>query len=73
MVTLSTQVNAKLLTQSKSVFKRAICWNKNLSKLELSAQNLNLNHLVEPNFQGANRLFVLAFENDAERTNNKRF
>ena len=73
MVTLSTQVNAKLLTQSKSVFKRAIRWNKNLSKLELSAQNLNLNHLVEPNFQGANRLFVLAFENNAERTNNKRF
>ena len=30
-----------------------------------------MNHLVEPSFQGVNRLFVLAFENDAERTSNK--
>ena len=73
MVTLLTQVNAELLTQWKSVFKRAICWNKNLSKLELSAQHLKLNHLVETSFQGANRRFVLAFENNAERTSNKRF
>ena len=27
--------------------------------------------LNEPNFQGVNRLFVLAFEDDAQRTNNK--
>ena len=27
-------------------------------------QNLNLNHLVEPSFQGVNRFFVLAFEDD---------
>ena len=32
------------------------------------AQKPNLNHLVEPSFQGANRLFVLAFENDTQRT-----
>ena len=30
-----------------------------------------MNHLVEPSFQGINRLFVLAFENDAQRTSNK--
>ena len=35
------------------------------------AQNANLNHLVEPSFQGINRLFVLAFENDDQRTSNK--
>ena len=28
---------------------------------------------MEPNFQGVNRLFVLAFENDAHRTSNKRY
>ena len=39
---------------------------------ELLAQNPNLNYLVEPSFQGVNRLFVLAFENDAQRTNSKR-
>ena len=68
VVTLSTQENTKLLQQLKSVFKRVINWNKYLSKPELLAQNPNLNHLVEPSFQGVNRLFVLAFENDAQRT-----
>ena len=34
-------------------------------------QNGNLNHLVEPSFQEINRLFVLSFENDAQRTSNK--
>ena len=32
------------------------------------AQNPNFNHLVDPSFQGANRFFVLAFENDTQRT-----
>ena len=27
--------------------------------------------MVEPSFQGINRLFVLAFENDAQRTSSK--
>ena len=68
VVTLSTQENTKLLQQLKSGFKRVINWNEYLSKPELLAQNPNLNHLVEPSFQGVKRLFVLAFENDAQRT-----
>ena len=32
------------------------------------AQNPNLNHLVESRFQKVNRLFVLAFEDDSQRT-----
>ena len=68
VVTLSTQENTKFLQQLKSGFKRVINWNKYLSKPELLAQNPNLNHLVEPSFQGINRLFVLAFENDDNRT-----
>ena len=66
-MTLSTQENTKFLQQLTSGFKRVINWNKYLSKLELLAQNPNLNHLVEPSFQGVNRLFVLAFENDDDR------
>ena len=62
LVTLSTQDNAKLLQQLKSNFKRVINWNKYFSKPELLAQNPNLNHLVEPNFQGVNRLFILALK-----------
>ena len=72
VVTLSTQDNAKLLPQLKSGFKRTINWNKYLSKPELLEQNPNLNHLVEPSFLGVNRVFVLAFEDDAKRTSNKR-
>ena len=56
VVTLSTQINAKLLQQLKSGFKRVINWNKYLSKPELIRRNANLNHLVEPSFQGINRL-----------------
>ena len=68
VVTLSTQDNTELLQHLKSGFKRVVNWNKYLSKPELLAQNPNLNHLVEPMFQGVNRLFVLAFENDTQRT-----
>ena len=68
VVTLSTQENAKLLQQLKSGFKRVTNWNKYLSKPELLRRNPNLNHLVEPSFQGINRFFVLEFENDTQRT-----
>ena len=71
VVTLSTQENTKFLQQLKSGFKRVINWNKYLSKPELLAQNPNLNHLVEPSFQGINRFFVLAFDNDNDRTSNE--
>ena len=73
VVTLSTQENTEFFQQLKSGSKRVINWNKYLSKPELLAQNPNLNHLVEPNFQGVNRLFVLAFENDDHRTSDKRY
>ena len=68
VVNLSTQENTKFLQQLKSGFKRVINWNKYLSKPELLAQNPNLSHLIEPSFQGVNRVFVLAFENDDDRT-----
>ena len=73
VVTLSTQDNAKLLPQLKSGFKRTISWNKYLTKPEALGKNPNLNHLVEPIFEGVNRFFVLAFEDDAQRTSNKRY
>ena len=47
----------KLLEQLQSGLKRVINWNKYLPKPELLAQNPNLNILIEPSFQGVNRLF----------------
>ena len=73
VVTLSTQENTKFLQQLTSGFKRVINWNKYLSRPELLARNQNLNHLVEPSFQGINRLFVLAFENDDHRVSANRY
>ena len=73
IVTLSTQENTKFLQQLKSGFKRVINWKKSLSKPELLAQDPNLNHLVKPSFQGKNRLFILAFENDNDRTSNEEY
>ena len=73
VVTLSTQENTKFLQQLKSGFERVINWNKYLSKPELLAQNPNLNHLVEPSCQGINRRFVLAFENDNDRTSDDQY
>ena len=73
VVTLLTQDNCKLLRQLKSGFKKTVNWNKYLSKPELLAQNPNLNHLVKPSFQGVHSLFVLAFENDMQRTSHPRY
>ena len=33
----------------------------------------NLNNLIEPSFQGVNRLFYLAFGDDTQRTSTKRY
>ena len=73
VVTLSTQDNAKLLQQLKSGFKRTINWNKYESSPKTYAQNRYLNHLINPSFQGVNRLFVLSFENENDRTSHSTY
>ena len=46
-------------------------WNKYLAKPELLAENPKLIHLIEPSFQGVNRLLFLVFEDDAQKTCNR--
>ena len=67
VVTLSTQDNIKLLQQLKSNFKRRVNWNKYESSVKTFAKNKYLHYLVNRNFQGVNRLFVLSFENEDNR------
>ena len=62
-----------LLQQLKSGFKKAISWNKYESSIKTFAQNRYLNYLINPSFQGANRLFVLAFENENGRTSHSTY
>ena len=63
VVTLSTQENVKLLQQLKSGFKRTNNWNKCQSKVTKQASKPYLDHLIDPSFHEANRLFVLSLEN----------
>ena len=57
VVTLSKQDNGNFRQQLKSGFKRTSNWNKYQSGPKTYAQNRYLNQLVDPNFQGVNRLF----------------
>ena len=68
VVTLSTEDNAKLLQQLKSNFKKKITWNKYESSIKTFAQNRYLIYLINLSFQEVNRLFVLSFENENDRT-----
>ena len=67
-VILSTQDNAKLLHQLKSGLRIAINWSKYQSNIKTSTQSRYLNYLVDPSFQGVNKIFVLSFENENDRT-----
>ena len=68
VVTLSTRDNVKLLEQLKSGFKRTINWNKYQREVSVQAPNPYLDFLIDPSFQGVNRLFILSFENKDDRT-----
>ena len=68
VVTLSIQDNAKLLEQLRSGFLRTINWNKYQPKVSTERQNQYLKFLTDSSFQVINRLFVLSFENENNRT-----
>ena len=67
VVTLSKNDEIELLTNLKSGFKREIKWNKYRSQMSTEAINNNLNILIDPTFTNVNRLFVLAYQDAADR------
>ena len=73
VVTLLAENESKLLEQSKTEFKRTIQWNKYRSEMSNQARNNNLNCLTDPAFTDVNRLFVLSFENETDRTSFKKY
>ena len=66
-VTLSSQDNVKLLKQLESSFKWAIIWSKYQSKKTEQAQNRYLYFLIDPSFQGVNKIFLLSFKDRTVR------
>ena len=73
VVTLSDENDNKLLEQLKSGFRRSIKWNKYMSQLSNQNKNNNLNYLIDTTFSNVNRLFVLSFENEDDRTSYYKF
>ena len=73
VLTVSTQDNAKLLEQLRSGFKRTINWTKYQPKISTERQNQYLDFLIDPSFQGVNRVFVLSFEDEEQKTSYKRY
>ena len=68
VVTLSAKNDNELLEQLKSGFKRSIKWNKYMSQMSNENKHNNLNYLIDPTFSNINRLFVLSFKNEDDRT-----
>ena len=68
VVTLSAENDNKLLEQLKSGFRRSIKWNKYMSQMSNQNKNNNLIYLIDTTFSNVNRLFVLSFENEDDRT-----
>ena len=58
---------AKLFEQLKSGFTRIINWNKYQAKVSTEGVNQFLDFLIDPVFQGVNRLFVLLSEDVGQR------
>ena len=72
-VILSKDDEIKLLTNSKSGFKREIIWNKYRSQMTTEAVNNNLNILIDPTFANVNRVFVLAYQNADDKQSFSQF
>ena len=63
----------RLLEQLRKGFKRTIKWNKYRSEMTNQTKNNNLNYLIDATFTKVNRLFVLSFENQNDRTSFSRY
>ena len=68
VVTLSAENDNKLFEQLKTGFKTAITWNKYRSEISNQTITNNLNYLIDPIFTNVNRLLVLSYEKETDRT-----
>ena len=66
--TLSTQNDNKILKQLRTGVKRTIKSNRYRPEMTNETKNNNLNYFNGPTFTKINRLFVLSFKNEEDRT-----
>ena len=67
VVTLSAENDNRLFEQLATGFKRTTKWNKYRSKIPNKTGNNNSIYLTDLTFIHVNRIFVLFFENGADR------
>ena len=48
-------------------------WDKYKPNIKTFSQNRYLNHLINPGFQEVNRIFVLSFEKENDRTSHSAY
>ena len=68
VITLSTKDDSNFLEQLKSGFKRTIKWNNYRSEMTNQTKTNHLNYIIDPTFTKVNRLFVLSFKNEEDKT-----
>ena len=68
VVTLQTEYENKLYEELKTGITIDFTWNKYRPQVINQPATNNLNYLIDPTFNNVNRLFVLAFENEEDRS-----
>ena len=72
-VTLQTEYEKKLYEELKTGITIGFAWNKYRSQVIDQTATNNLNYLIDPTFNNVNKLFVLAFENEEDRTSYSKY
>ena len=73
IVTLKTEDNTKSSRLLSKGFKRPIYWNEyKVIPEKIYATNENIRILIDPSWQGVNRLFALAYLNNTSTINSNR-
>ena len=73
VVTLQAEYENKLYEELKTGITIDFKWNKYGSQVINQTATNNLNYLIDPTFNDVNRLFVLAFENETDRTSHFKY
>ena len=73
VVTLQTEYQKKLYEELKTGITIDFTWSKYRSQAINQTATNNLNYLIDPTFNNVNRLFVLAFENEEDRSSFEKY
>ena len=73
VVTLQTEYQNKLYEELKTGITIDFAWSRYRSQVINQTATNNFNYLIDPTFSNVNRLFVLAFENEEDRSSFEKY